>query len=227
MTRYTPYTAKCSGTARSGAGLAAALVMIAITLRLPVAIALLLLTVPPALAQVSGTVFGGYAVSEGFENDITGERASVKSSAAFGIAFDYDLDSARQLQLFYGQQNTSLNPGGGVPHFDFDVRYLHLGGTYFFDGPIGRGPYAVGGVGVTHFSPSMNGLSSETKASLNVGFGYLWPIGGAVAARAEVRGFFTLLNSSGGLFCSGGCTVFLSGDSFVQGQAMLGLTARF
>ncbi|MEO8187800.1 MAG: outer membrane beta-barrel protein [Burkholderiaceae bacterium] len=191
------------------------------------AIALLMLSAPPALAQVSATVFGGYAVSEGIDNNTSGERASVKSGAAFGVSADFDLDSARQLQLFYGQQKTSLNPGGGVPRFDFDVRYLHLGGTYFFDGPIGSGPYAVGGVGVTHFSPSMNGLQSETKASMNVGFGYLWVLGRAVAVRAEARAFVTLLNSSGGLFCSGGCTVFLSGDSFVQGQAMLGLTARF
>lgn len=196
-------------------------------LRFSAVIASLMLLAPSALGQVSLTVFGGYAVSEGIENDTSGERASVESGAAFGVAADYDLDSARQLQLFYGQQNTSLNPGGGVPRFDLDVRYLHLGGTYFFDGPIGRGPYAVGGLGVTHFSPNLSGLSSETKPSLNVGFGYLWPIGTAIAVRAEARLFATLLNSSGGLFCSGGCTVFLSGDSFVQGQAMLGLTARF
>lgn len=188
---------------------------------------MVLLPASPALSQVSATVFGGYAVSEGIENETTGDRASVKSGATFGVAADYELDSARQLQLFYGQQSTSLDPGGGVPRFDIDVRYLHLGGTYFFDGPIGRGPYAVGGVGVTHFSPNLSGLSSETRASLNVGFGYMWPIGSAVAVRVEARGFFTLLNSSGGLFCSGGCTVALSGDSFVQGQAMLGLTARF
>ena len=190
-------------------------------------IAVMLLLASPALSQVSATVFGGYAVSEGIDNETTGDRASVKSGATFGVAADYELDSARQLQLFYGQQSTSLNPGGGVPRFDIDVRYLHVGGTYFFDGPIGRGPYAVGGVGVTHFSPNLSGLSSETKASFNVGFGYLWPIGSAVAVSVEARGFFTLLNSSGGLFCSGGCTVVLSGDSFVQGQAMLGLTARF
>lgn len=196
-------------------------------LRFPTVVALLMLLAAPAPAQVSVSFFGGYAVSEGIDNDITGERASVKSGAAFGVAADYDLDSARQLQLFYGQQNTSLNPGGGTPRFDIDVRYLHLGGTYFFDGPIGRGPYAVGGIGATHFSPNMNGLSSETKASMNVGFGYLWLLGSAIAVRAEARAFVTLLNSSGGLFCSGGCTVFLSGDSFVQGQALLGLTARF
>ena len=196
-------------------------------LRFPAVLALSFLIAPPALAQVSATAFGGYALSEGIDNDTSGERASVKSGVAFGVAADYDLDSSRQLQLFYGQQNTTLDLGGGQPRFDFDVRYLHLGGTYFFDGPIDRGPYAVGGVGATFFSPNLNGLQSETKASLNVGFGYLWPVGSAIAVRAEARVFVTLLNSSGGLFCSGGCTVLLSGDSFVQGQAMLGLTARF
>jgi len=196
-------------------------------LRFPATIAVLFLLASPADAQVSATAFGGYAVSEGIDNDTSGERAGVKSGAAFGIAADYDLDSSRQLQLFYGQQNTTLNPGGGQPRFDFDVRYLHRGGTYFFDGPIGRGPYAVGGVGVTHFSPDLGGLQSETKASLNVGFGYLWPLGRAVAVRAEARAFVTLLNNSGGLFCSGGCTVVLRGDAFVQGLAMVGLTARF
>ena len=189
--------------------------------------ALMLLLTEPALAQVSVTAFGGYAVSEGIDNGTSGERARVKSGVAFGAAADYDLDASRQLQLFYGQQNTTLDPGGSVARFDFDVRYLHLGGTYFFDGPIGRGPYVVGGLGATHFSPNLNGLRSETKASLNVGFGYLWLFSNNLGVRVEARAFVTLLNDSGGLFCSGGCTVFLSGDSFVQGQAMLGLTARF
>lgn len=181
----------------------------------------------PAFGQVSVTLFGGYAVSEGIDNTTTGEQASVRSGAAFGVAGDYVLDASRQLQLFYGQQSTTLEPGGGSSNFDFDVRYLHLGGTYFFDGPIGRGPYAVGGLGATHFSPKVNGLQSETRASFNVGFGYLWPLGSAIAVRAEVRAFMTFLNSSSALFCSGGCTFVLNGDAFVQGQAMLGLTAKF
>ncbi|HYM47748.1 MAG TPA: hypothetical protein VES91_04650, partial [Burkholderiaceae bacterium] len=59
-----------------------------------------------ACAQASATVFVGYAVSEGIDNATSGERARVASSVTFGIAADYDLDSSRQLQLFYGQQNT-------------------------------------------------------------------------------------------------------------------------
>ncbi len=196
-------------------------------LRTAVAIAVLTLVAPSALAQVNATVFGGYSVSEGIDNETSGERARIRSGAAVGVAADYGLDASRQLQLFYGQQNTSLDAGGSVGRFDLDVRYLHLGGTYFFDGPVGSGPYAVGGIGVTHFSPNLNGLRSETRASLNVGFGYLWPLGSAIGVRAEARAFVTLLNSSGGLFCSGGCTVLLSGDAFVQGQALLGLTAKF
>ena len=192
------------------------------------AVALLLsASAAPAFAQVSVTLFGGYAVSEGIDNTTTGEQANVKSSAAFSIAGDYVLDASRHLQLFYGQQTTTLEPGGGFPNFDFDVRYLHLGGTYFFDGPIGRGPYAVGGLGATHFSPKLSGLDSETRASFNVGLGYLWPLGSAIAVRAEARAFMTFLSGSSALFCSGGCTFVLGGDAFVQGQAMLGLTARF
>ena len=196
-------------------------------LRLVTAFAWLLLVMPPVAAQIGASVFGGYSVSEGLDNQVTGERAHVSSAAAFGVAFDYNLDAARELQLFYGQQSTTVDPGAGGPRFDMDVRYLHLGGTYFFDGPIGRGPYAVGGLGVTYLSPSLGGLSSETRASMNVGFGYLWPLSSTVGLRAEARAFITLLNSSSALFCSGGCVVLLSGDAFAQGQAMLGLTVKF
>ena len=194
-------------------------------LRYPAAIALSFVLACPAVAQVSITAFGGYAVSEGIDNDITGERASVKSGGTFGVAADYDLDGSRQLHCSTASRALARTPVGPAA-LRLNVRYL-LGGTYFFDGPIGRGPYAVGGLGVTHFTPDLGGLQSETRASLNVGFGYVWPLGSAVAVRAEARAFLTLLNSSGGLFCSGGCTVVLSGDGFAQGQAMVGLTAKF
>jgi hypothetical protein len=196
-------------------------------LRLVATFVWLFLVMPPAVAQIGGTIFGGYSFSEGLDNQVTGERAHVSSAASFGIAVDYNLDAGRELQLFYGQQSTTIDPGAGGPRFDMDVRYLHIGGTYFFDGPIGRGPYAVGGLGVTHLSPSLGGLSSETRASMNVGFGYLVPLSSTVGLRAEARAFLTLLNSSTALFCSGGCVVLLSGDGFFQGYAMLGLSVKF
>lgn len=181
----------------------------------------------PASAQVAVSIYGGYTGSSGIENATTQTDADVKSSGAFMLVLGTDLDASRELQLQFSQQSTTLSPGAGADPFDLTIRYLHVGGTAFIDQPIGRGPYAVGGIGATHFSPSASGYGSETKASLNLGFGYYWPLTEQVALRAEARGFFTLVNSSGGFLCSGGCIAVLKGDMFSQYGAMLGLTARF
>jgi hypothetical protein len=49
----------------------------------------------------------------------------------------------------------------------------------------------------------------------------------SLAVRVEARGYATLVNSSGGVFCSGGCVVSIKGDSVTQGEVMLGLSSRF
>lgn len=181
----------------------------------------------PAQAQVSLSLYGGYLGSSGIENETTNADADVSSAASFMLVLGTDLDAARELQLQFSQQSTTLSPGGGVAPFDLTVRYLHVGGTAFIDRPIGPGPYAVGGLGATQFSPSTSGFGDEYKPSLNIGFGYYWPLNERVALRAEVRGFFTLVNSSGGFLCSGGCVAVLKSDLFTQYGALLGLTARF
>ena len=185
------------------------------------------LAATPAAAQVAVTVYGGYLGSSGLQNASTGTDADVKRAGAFMLALGADLDASREMQLQFSQQSTTLSPGGGADPFDLTVRYLHVGGTAFVDQPIGRGFYAVGGIGATFFSPGASGYGSETKPSANLGFGYYWPLTERVALRAEARGFFTLVDSSGGFLCSGGCVAVIKGDLFSQYGAMLGLTARF
>lgn len=180
-----------------------------------------------AAAQMTVSLYVGYVGSDGVENVTTNAQADIRSSAAFAVALGYDLDASREVQLFYSQQATTLSPGGGAAPFDLTIRYLHLGGTVFFDGPIGRGGYVVGGLGATQFSPSTSGFGTEFKPSLNLGLGYLWPLSQNVALRAEARGYFTFVNSSGDFLCSGGCVVLLRSDVFLQYEAMLGVTVRF
>ena len=187
----------------------------------------LLLAASPAVAQMTLSLYAGYIGSNGVDNVTDNVDASIKSSAAFAVAIGTVLDPSRELQLFYSQQSTTLSPGGSATPFDLTIRYLHIGGTYFVEGPIERGWYAVGGLGATQFTPSATGYGTEIKPSLNVGFGYYWPLGKHVALRAEGRGFFTLVNSSGGFLCSGGCVVVLRSEAFLQYEAMLGLTAQF
>jgi hypothetical protein len=104
---------------------------------------------------------------------------------------------------------------------------VHFGGTNFFEGAVGRGPYVVGGLGITRLAPGLDGLSNEIRPSMNLGLGYQLPLAPAVAMRLEIRGYVTLINSSGTLFCSGGCVVALKGDTLVQGEALFGVSFGF
>jgi hypothetical protein len=191
-----------------------------------VAIALLLATTP-ARAQVSITLFAGYSGSTGVENVTTDADADVRSAASYGITLGTTFDASRELQLQYAQQSTTLVPGGGATPVDLTIRYLHVGGTAFAQGPIGRGLYGVGGVGATQFSPGTGGYGAEFKPSINVGLGYYFPLGEQLALRVEARGYLTFVNSSGGFLCSGGCVVVLRSDAFTQYEAKVGLMARF
>ena len=104
---------------------------------------------------------------------------------------------------------------------------LFFGGINFFDGPIGQGPYVVGGLGATLFQPGSSGTRDELRPSLNLGIGYQRTLGEHLALRVEARGYVTLVKSSGGLFCSGGCLLKIKADAVTQGEVQLGLSYRF
>jgi hypothetical protein len=48
-----------------------------------------------------------------------------------------------------------------------------------------------------------------------------------VALRTELRGYVSVINSSGEFFCSGGCVVSIRGQTVVQAEGMLGLSIGF
>lgn len=187
----------------------------------------LLCVASAAAAQASVTLFAGYAGTNGIDNATNSASADVKDGASFGVAIGMPFDASRELQLLYNQQSTTLTPGGGAAPFDLTIRHLHVGGTVFVDRAVGQGFYAVGGVGVTQFSPGTTGFDNEYKPSMNVGFGYYLPLGGRLALLAEARGYLAFVNSSGGFLCSGGCVVVLKSDAVTQVEAKIGLMARF
>jgi len=195
------------------------------------------LSVLPAAAFADGgalTLYGGFRGGGSFTDSTSGQSIDVRDSGAVSASLDLPLDANRQLQLFVGHQASKFavgaqpaTPASGLDGRSFSVTYVHLGGTNFFDGPIGRGPYVVGGVGATLFSPTVSGYSSAWRPSLGVGVGYQWPVAPRVALRIEARGYVTLVDSQGSLFCSGGCVVSIRGDTFTQGEALVGLSVGF
>lgn len=187
-----------------------------------------------AFAQdVEATVYGGHRAGGGFTDALTGQSIDIAGAGAIAASLDFAIDANRQIQLFVSHQRSRFDVGPAVaPLASLDgrsasVSYFHVGGTNFLLGPIGTGPYVAGGLGVTRLAPGQRGFSTEWRPSMSLAIGYQWPFGERVALRAEARGYLTLVNSGGSLFCSGGCVVSIEGDSFTQGEALVGLSVRF
>jgi hypothetical protein len=192
------------------------------------AAALLAVAAASASAQTSLAVYGGWRGGGSFEQD-SSPFASIdlKSSASGALALNFAVDAARQVQVFMSYQSTDIEASSTTPTVPLKLSYLHFGGTNYFEGAIGRGAYVAAGIGATWMSPGLNGLSSEVRPSANLGLGWEWPISGALSLKAELRGYFTLINSNSALFCSGGCVVSIKGDGLTQVEGLLGLNLAF
>ena len=191
----------------------------------------LMLASSASAAQGVVTLYGGARGGGEFIDQNAGDTAvKLDSGATASLSFDWLLSDGRQAQVFYSFQRSAL-PGSVLNRTSdvaVNISYLHLGGRVFFDGTHATsGAYLVGGLGITHLSPSLDGLSSEVRPSMNLGLGYQWMLSKQVALRTELRGYLTLVNSSGGFFCSGGCVVSIRGDAMTQVEGILGLTYGF
>ena len=191
----------------------------------------LVLVSSAAAAEGAVTVYGGARAGGEFIDQNAGdETVKLDSGAAGSLSFEWLLADGRQAQLFYSFQRSAL-PGSVLNRTSdiaVNISYLHIGGRVFFEGNhTENGSYLVGGLGITHLSPSLDGLSSEVRPSMNLGLGYQWMLSKQVAVRTEVRGYWTLIHSSGGFFCSGGCVVAIRGDTMLQVEGMLGLSYGF
>jgi hypothetical protein len=174
------------------------------------------------------TVYAGYRFSGGFTDETTGKTWELTDGPSFALAADFAIDPKTQWEIFISHRSSTLKASGFSPVADnisLGVTYYHVGGTYFVDN-IGKGVYVVGGLGATHFDPGAD-LSSALRFSLNLGVGYMIPLGRTLAVKLEGRGYLTLVNSSSSFLCSGGCVVQIKGDTLTQGEAMAGLVWRF
>lgn len=182
-------------------------------------------------AQTTLTLYGGARGGGEFE-DASGSGNTFKlgSGAAVSASVDWELDDGRVGQLFYSFQRTSL-PGqafGRPAEVGVKISYLHLGGRAFFDGDSRQGGgYVVGGLGATFFVPGDSAFSNEVRPSANVGVGWQWTLARNIALRSELRGYLSLINSSGGFLCSGGCVVSIRGTTLVQAEGLLGVSIGF
>ena len=190
-----------------------------------------LAAVRPAVAGVEITAFSGLRFGGSFEDANTGAGMSLEDSGSYGLVLDFDIEPDRQIEIYLSRQSTTLSADGpftGNPLFDLAVEYYHIGGLYLIDVQSDRvRPFVSGGLGLTRMNPQGDGLDTETRFSLSIGGGAKFFITDHLGLRLDARGIFTALNSSGTVFCSGGCAITVQSSGFMQGELGAGLVVRF
>lgn len=175
------------------------------------------------------TPFIGFMAGGEFEDAATNTDRNVDEDNDFGVIFNAAVDHWRHYELLYVQQGTQI---GGASPFDLDVQYLQIGGTVMYQDAERVFPYFGITVGGARFSPDGPGLDDETKFAFSVGAGFKVPITEHLGVRFDARGFVSLLDTDGNIFCAsnngaGTCAIRTKSDTFFQYHAALGLIFAF
>jgi hypothetical protein len=177
------------------------------------------------LTPLGGTQGGG-AVT----HIASGESLQLRDAATQGIIIGWPLNHEQEMELYYSRQSTQLQSNNpAIPQDDLlalDIHTLHLGGTVLSEPVHQLRGFLSGGLGITHYAPSLSGANSETRASMSLGIGAKWMPSKNIGLRLEARGYGTLFNSTTSIFCSGGCTLSVSGDLLSQYALFAGLVIR-
>ncbi len=176
------------------------------------------------------TPFGGYQV--GGKLQIQQGDLRISDNPNLGVILNVPLQSGGQFEFLFSHQETNLtltDRATGVKStvFDMAVEYFQAGGLYEANRNGRLKGFGMGTLGVTHYNPKENDRSSEWRFSGGFGVGAKTFMSERVAIRTEARLMFTLISSSGGIFCgSGGCLGTVQGTGVAQVLFTAGLTFK-
>ncbi|MEM8659325.1 MAG: outer membrane beta-barrel protein [Pseudomonadota bacterium] len=188
------------------------------------------------------TVLAGYQFNTDFEiasaNELPSEPAfgtaepgddvQLDDGAAFAVALDFEFqgDPTKRIGLFVSYSQTEFEDNAGLTNRDLDITHVHFTAMSYYPQDALE-PFVMAGVGAAFFSPKDSTLDDETKVSAQIGAGTNYRLSDSLLLRFDIRWLGTFFNSSGAAFCSGGCTIAVSSDTYSQVQANLGLMYRF
>ncbi|MEH6634154.1 MAG: hypothetical protein V7700_01490 [Halioglobus sp.] len=195
----------------------------------------------PAMAT-DVTILGGYQFNADFEINTfdqqppevdgsagtPGDDVELDDSAAFGLAVDFVFkeNQNQRIGFYVSHAQTEFQDNAGLANRDMDITHVHFTAmSYYPDGRLE--PFVMAGVGAGFFNPKDSTLKDVTKFSAQIGAGTNYKITEYLLLRFDVRWLPTFFNGSSSGFCSGGCTIRLSSDTYSQVQANAGLMFRF
>ncbi len=176
--------------------------------------------------RIELTPFIGVGLDSELKDADTGEPVRIDEAAVYGLSLGLRMDQQRWLEVFASFQQTSVSEGSlfeSPEQIDLEIATLQAGGSYLFlHGPVQ--PFVVGTLGMTRFSPKMDGLSATTRFSGSLGGGVKLFVFRNVGLRIEGRGKGVLLTSDTGVLCSGGCFARTDSKVLVQMEALASVT---
>ena len=169
-----------------------------------------------------GLQFGGSFASP------AGVPFSFDESADYGATLDVAVAPTWRLELLYSRQKTKLEPPAGGPTFPQTVERYMVG---IQEEPETDGPFSFFGVallGATRLVPGLTGTDSELRFAAGLSLGTKVPAGSRIGLRLEARGFYTVVDSGGAVYCTNGTCLFrFNGSGIWQGDITAGVVLRF
>ena len=178
------------------------------------------------ITPLIGYRFGGDFDSARNKNQ---HKITLSEETSYGLLTAWLFDRKRQGEFLISHYNTSFSTADDftVSNTGLGITYAHLGGNV----PILEEPvliYAIGGLGLTHFSPKDEQLSDETRFSVNVGLAAKIKLSERVSIRLDSRVYATFFNADNTMFCDvATCSIFISSDIWFQSEVSVGITYRF
>lgn len=157
-----------------------------------------------------------------------GDDVELEEGVTLSLAVDFVFNENpnQRIGFWLSHQNTDFDDHAGLLDTEMTVTHLHFTAMSYY--PNGKlEPFVMAGVGAGYFKPEDPSLEDETKFSAQIGAGTNYRFSNRLLLRADVRWVPTFFNGGGSAFCSGGCTVKLSSDTYSQIQANVGLMFRF
>jgi opacity protein-like surface antigen len=157
-----------------------------------------------------------------------GDDVSLDDAAAFSLAVDFVFENqqTKRIGFFVSYEQTQFGSNAGLTNSDLDVTHVHFTAMSYY--PSGKlEPFVMAGIGAGFFSPKDPTLEDETKLSAQIGAGTNYRFSDQFLLRMDVRWIPTFFDGGGSAFCSGGCTITVSSDTYSQIQANIGLMYRF
>ena len=180
------------------------------------------------------TPYAAYRMGGSFSDETNDIDLDIEDSAAQGLIINGRVRANTQWEFLYGRQATEIKSAGlfnGDSLLDFDIEYMHFGGTYLFEGESVR-PFMAMTVGVTHADPGDSSYGSENFFSASLGGGWNLAATNRFGIRLEVRAFMTFVDNDSRLFCesdagAGSCLILIDSKTLTQWEARAGVTWRF